>query len=314
MTFSLYAYRFEFRALEPVSFAPGSAANAFRGAFGQLLRDIACHPECPGARTCSWREECAYARLFEPSWIEGPSGFIDAPRPFVIRATSLDGRRFRRGEIFHVDVHVFDTAEPRREYLVLVFLQLASEGIGAGRGRVALEVVHTLTAARKPGVCVYRDGQGLAPETRVIELPLLAEDAAPLGGAILQFVTPTELKSGGEILKSAPFRVVFARARNRVATLAAIYTDFIAQEDIDFRSMAERAALVEVVSSDLHWVEVSRRSSRTGQVHPLGGFIGEVRYAGAIAEFLPILRAAYWTGVGRQTVWGKGVMEVIPIP
>ena len=314
MTFSFYAYRFQFRALEPVNFSPGSAANAFRGAFGHILRRIACQPECQGADTCTWREHCAYARLFEPEGIEGPSGFVNLPRPFVIRAAALDGRHFARGEVFSIDVHVFDLAEPVLEHLVLVFLELASEGIGAGRGRVALDAVDTLTAARQPDLCVYRDGHGPLAEMRAIDLPLLADDDAPTGGAILRFLTPTELKSGGEVLKSAPFEAVFARARDRVATLAAMYTDFEVEIDIDFRSMAQRAAAVEVVSSDLRWVEASRRSSRTGQVHPLGGFVGEVRYAGAMAEFLPILRAAYWTGIGRQTVWGKGVVEVIPVP
>jgi len=67
------------------------------------------------------------------------------------------------------------------------------------------------------------------------------------------------------------------------------------------------------VSSDLRWIAARRRSSRTGQTHPLGGFVGEVRYAGEVSEFLPILRAAYWTGIGRQTVWGKGVVETSPI-
>jgi len=56
----------------------------------------------------------------------------------------------------------------------------------------------------------------------------------------------------------------------------------------------------------VHQVEVHRQSSRTGQVHSIGGFVGEAEYEGELSEFLPYLRAAKWTGVGRQTVWGKG--------
>jgi hypothetical protein len=313
LTFSLYAYRFEFRALEAAHFAPGSAANAFRGAFGQILRGIACRPECTGAKSCAWREQCAYARLFEPAWLNGPSGFADAPRPFVVRASALDGRTYPAGDGFPIDVHVFDLGEPVLEYLVLAFLQLATEGIGAGRRRVALESVRVLTASRRPGVCVYEGGQGLAPEAPApIELPLAAGAEPPLDGAIVRFVTPTELKAGGRVLEGAPFGVVFARARDRVRTISTLYGE--APLEMDFRAMSKRAAAVETVSADLEWRAVERRSSRTGQVHPLGGLVGEVRYAGNLAEFLPILRAAYWTGVGRQTVWGKGMIEVIPIP
>lgn len=310
MILSLYAYRFEFQALEAVSFASGSAANAFRGAFGHLLRRIACRPDCEGAQSCPWRQQCVYARLFEPVWPGGPSGFADAPRPFVIRAAALDGRRYRQGARFPIDVHVFDVAEPVLEYLVLVFLRLATEGIGAGRGRVALCRVHSLGANGAPAACVYEDGHELPSGCReLIRLPLLADECAPLQRATLRFRTPTELKSAGEVLRTAPFEAVFARARDRVATVASLYTDPLQQADIDFRSMARRAEAVRTVRSQLRWVDARRRSSRTGQVHPLGGFVGEVQYAGELGEFLPILRAAYWTGIGRQTVWGKGVVE-----
>jgi hypothetical protein len=55
---------------------------------------------------------------------------------------------------------------------------------------------------------------------------------------------------------------------------------------------------------------VERRSSRTVQVHPLGGFVGGAEYEGELTEFLPWLQAACWTGVGRQTVWGKGALRI----
>ena len=48
----------------------------------------------------------------------------------------------------------------------------------------------------------------------------------------------------------------------------------------------------------------------TGQHHPLEGFTGEAEYSGSLDDFLPYLRAAQWTGVGRQTVWGKGELSV----
>jgi CRISPR/Cas system endoribonuclease Cas6 (RAMP superfamily) len=79
---------------------------------------------------------------------------------------------------------------------------------------------------------------------------------------------------------------------------------------IDFRAMAERAAHVRLTRHALNWEKVNRRSSRTGQIHPIGGFVGDAEYEGELAEFVPYLQAAYWTGVGRQTTWGKGVVQV----
>jgi len=69
-------------------------------------------------------------------------------------------------------------------------------------------------------------------------------------------------------------------------------------------------ARVRLAGSRLRWTETTRRSGKTGERHPFGGFTGEADYEGELAEFLPFLKAAQWTGVGRQTVWGKGEMEV----
>ena len=79
---------------------------------------------------------------------------------------------------------------------------------------------------------------------------------------------------------------------------------------IDFRGFGERTAGVNMTRCKLGRIDAERRSSRTGQVHPLGGFVGEADYEGELGEFIPYLRAAKWTGVGRQTVWGKGEVAI----
>jgi hypothetical protein len=124
----------------------------------------------------------------------------------------------------------------------------------------------------------------------------------------VEFVTPTELKSGDRLVARPDFGVLFSRARDRVSTLRALYGAGPLQ--IDFRAMGERALDVRMTRCDLRQVEAARRSSRTGQVHGLGGFVGAAEYEGELDEFIPYLEAARWTGVGRQCVWGKGELRV----
>lgn len=296
VTFRLFAFRFTFEALDPVVFPPGAAGNAFRGAFGHIFRRIACVPECETVATCAIRAQCAYARMFEPICTGGPSGLADAPRPFVMRAWKLDGKSYQPGESFFIDVHIFDLQAPAAEYFERAFQQLAENGIGANRRRIRLLQVCGLDAEHR------------ATESRepiALSLDPLREDGRQL--LTLRFLTPTELKSEGGIVRDPPFHVVLARARDRVATLSSLYGG--GALELDFRGMAERASAVRTVASDLRWESGQRRSSRTHQVHPLGGFIGEVTYEGHVSEFLPFLEAAYWTGIGRQTVWGKGTVE-----
>jgi hypothetical protein len=132
----------------------------------------------------------------------------------------------------------------------------------------------------------------------------LVDTGEAVAGLRVSMVTPTELKGGPQ----PAFHVLFARVRDRVSTLRALYGD--GPLEIDFRAMGTRAKDIRLMRCELRHVLAQRSSSRTGQTHALNGFIGTMEYEGALSEFLPLLRAAEWTGVGRQTVWGKGQIVV----
>jgi len=282
VTFEFWRLRFHFHAQQALVFPPGKAANVLRGAFGMMLRETA--------------SPAAYGRIFAPvasgeGVPSGPSGLADRPRPFVFRAAHLDGKTIPAGSSFHFDMHLFDVKHPASPAFEEAYARLAKTGLGPGRGRA------TLISVGKEHFAIPLDGPAdIAARVRVT------------------FLTPTELKSRDlqscdrEGAVRPEFSILFARLRDRISTLRALYGH--GPLEIDFHGMGERAALVRLTSCDLKWHATERRSSRTGQTHPLGGFSGQVEYKaeydGGLAEFLPYLRVGQWTGVGRQTVWGKG--------
>ena len=87
------------------------------------------------------------------------------------------------------------------------------------------------------------------------------------------FETPTELKAGGETVERPEFGILVARIRDRISTLRALFDD--GPLTINFREFGERAEHIRITRCNIHHVDRSRRSSRTGQVHSLGGFVGE---------------------------------------
>ncbi len=283
LSFEFYRLRFQFEALNPVRFPQGSSGNVLRGAWGTLLRRVA-PPE-------------VYQRIFEPGGpsARGSSGLADWPRPFVFRSAHLDGAIVPPGEAFFFDVHFFDVQQPMLPYFHSAFAELAAAGIGVQRGRARLQRVDVLDLA----------GQ-LA--SRPCSLPLDPEPGC-VDTVTLRFVTPTELKSGGQLTGRPEFPALFARLRDRISTLRSLYGG--GPLEVDFRGLGARAAAIALCRCDLTWEHAARTSSRTGQTHPLGGFTGEAEYHGSLTEFLPWLRAARWVGVGRQTAWGKGDMRVI---
>jgi hypothetical protein len=178
--------------------------------------------------------------------------------------------------------------------------------LGPSRGRADLVNVSQLDASGAPVACVY-DGTAPGPSAD----PLLLSLDAPAGQVervIVRFVTPTELKGAGTLAGRPEFSVLLPRLRDRISALRKLYGD--GPLEMDSRAFADRAAAVRMTRCEVSHVGRWRRSSRTGAVHPLGGFVGEAEYQGDLAEFLPYLRAAKWTGVGRQTAWGKGELAL----
>jgi hypothetical protein len=210
----------------------------------------------------------AYARWFSPESLGGPSGLRDAPRPFVFRAAHLDGAAVHTGQAFDFGLNVFETCKP-----VIGFIAQAFE--------------------ERFGKVTALEGRG------VLHLPLVAA-IQPADRVRVHFLTPTEIKGA----ERPDFGPLFARLRDRISTLRASYGG--GPLEIDFKSMGERAARIAMTRCDLQHVKAERTSRATGQRHPLGGFIGVAEYEGDVAEFLPYLEIARWTGVGRQTVWGNG--------
>ena len=274
MIFRLQLLRFTFRARDTVCFPTGQPANILRGALGTILHQ---RSEAP---------DSAYARIFAPRAGSGPSGLHDPPRPFVFRAAHLDGAVQPPGSSFHFDLHFFDVRHPEAlDGLVNAFAELAHTGLGQGRGRAEL------TGTESSGVVLSLDPPANAVHHVTVE-----------------FRTPTELKSGAAPADRPEFPLLAARIRDRLSTLATLYGD--GPLPLDFRGFGERALAVVMTRCEVSHHSQTRRSSRTGQTHPLGGFTGQADYQGELAEFVPYLEAAAWTGVGRQTVWGKGEIAV----
>ena len=211
-----------------------------------------------------------YTRIFSPQAVPGPSGLSQPPRPFVIRAAALAGRTVAPGEPFCFQLHLFDTRDSALEAITRAW-QTWADAVTVERSRVS---IHLDAAAQS------------ASRIRV------------------DFQTPTALKNSD----TPEFGVLLARIRDRLSTLRSRYGP--GPLAIDFRALGDRAARVRMLRSQLSNVGIQRRSSRTGQRHGIGGFVGFAEYEGDLAEFLPYLQAAYWTGVGRHCAWGNGVITV----
>jgi hypothetical protein len=220
------------------------------------------------------RDPALYARFFAPSRKTGvPSGLHDPPRPFVLRVRHLNGATLQQ---FHIGLNVFETNQPD--------LKMISEAMG--------ELARESLRAKVSSV----EGQ------RILRLPLAS--GRDVSTCRVRFLSSTELKNQ----QRPDFGPMFSRIRDRISTLRALYS--AGPLDIDFKAMAGRAEAIRMTRCEIENVDAERVSRTTGQRHSLGGFTGVAEYEGDLAEFIPYLEIAGYTGVGRQTVWGKGEISV----
>ncbi|MBY0502559.1 MAG: CRISPR system precrRNA processing endoribonuclease RAMP protein Cas6 [Bryobacteraceae bacterium] len=211
-----------------------------------------------------------------------------------------------RGEELFFDAHLFDPGAEFLTELLPAFAYLAQEGFGPGFGSAELRRAELLELdGRRRGLVL--EGGKLLPVPAALALGLAA------GGGVervrVRLVTPTEIKGEGFTAERPDFGPLLARIRDRVSNLAWLYGG--ERWQLEHRALGLAAKQVVTLRSELREVGGERRSMRSGQRHSLGGLAGEVEYGGDLGPFVSWLEAGGWTGVGRQTVWGKGELEVL---
>jgi hypothetical protein len=267
--FDVYPLRLRFRAREAIHFPAGQTANLLRGGLGKVLF----RSDRPSYSAYFAPTSPSPARPSEASG-PSPSGLRDLPRPFVFRVAHLEGARFAAGELFEIGINIFLAGEPPIQIFRDALCSILPARLDRVEGGDGGDGGNALRLALDPG----------PPASRVR----------------VSFLTPTEIKGADR----PDFGPLFARIRDRVSTLRALYGS--GPLEIDFAAMGERARRIEMTRCEIEHVEAERTSRATGQRHPLGGFAGIAEYQGELAEFTPYLEAARYTGAGRQTVWGKG--------
>ena len=310
--FRLIPLEFDYQSRGHVQLAEGKTTNILRGALGLELRRQSCPPDCPDSRTCPHpHPPCLYQQLFEgETGTHRPSGYREPPRSFVLRSPDWSQRTLAPGEHLITSLHLFDRRSEILNALLLAYSRMGDAGLGPGRAPLSLFQIRQ--PGRPTALWTSRQGGPIHPPA-AMTMDLSPCETAPQR-IKASFLTPTEIKVQGEITRDAAFEPLFARLHERISFLIKYYSDSTTALASDLTLNAARK--ITTLRQSLRDVGVTRYSTRTGQSHPLEGFVGDAVYEGDFTCLWPWLKASEWTGVGRQTVWGKGAMRwsAEPVP
>ena len=131
----------------------------------------------------------------------------------------------------------------------------------------------------------------------------------------VHFLTPTDLRgvvadvAEGSTIAGPSFGLLVRRARDRLSALATFFgTGPLEHDAKGLGELADRTSLVEAHVSR---TSIARRSTRTGERHAIGGWVGSALYEGpTVAAAMPWLRLAEALGVGKHATFGNGRIAV----
>jgi len=335
--FQLAILKFTLRVEESIQL-PQFSGSTFRGAFGGMFRRIACAPHCQDVRSCPIASQCPYARIFEAEpTVEGYKQVSDSglPKPFVFHPPLSGAPVINSGDRLSFHMALIGFAIEYLPYFILTWRELGRVGIGREHGRFRLETVDSCASldtdeermieSRQSGGhrqrTIYSSTDEMvrncletltAERLLAINSRLRQVSAAPArrpGLLMIELLTPTRLKSGGRVIQSEiPFGVLIGALLRRLESLSFFYCG--GSLSLDYREMLARAKEVQVVSSNLRWVEWERYSRRQDRKIPWGGVLGCMGYSGDFTTFLPFLALGEMVGIGNNCAFGLGRYKV----
>jgi hypothetical protein len=312
-------YRLELRSGRAVTL-PDYPGSMLRGAFGQAFKRTVCVVSHGNCGRCIMAEKCHYPYVFEtPFPRDYPArGQQQAPHPFLL---GLERAAYRSelapDEPLHFGLTLFGKANDALKYVVEAVSDMARAGLGFGRAPFRLRDVAVQGANQKFHSILDSEKGRLVKES---------PGPMPLGDAVgemsgrlrearrlrVTFRTPARIRVHGDLQAEMNFELLVRNVLRRVAMLTEIHGG--SPCGFDFKGIVEASKPIRTESSSLRWLDWERWSNRQGGKMKLGGFLGEIEFAGeGIGDFAPLLAAGELLNVGTGSSFGLGKFEVEPV-
>ena len=125
----------------------------------------------------------------------------------------------------------------------------------------------------------------------------------------ISLLTPLRLRFDGHITDKIEFHILIRNLLRRISSLTYFHCNERFQ--VNFKELIEKAMAVKQTTSDTHWFDWKRYSTRQEEWMSLGGVTGTISYEGDITNFMPLLRLGEYVHVGKGTSFGLGKYEIV---
>lgn len=282
---------------------PRFKEGAFRGAFGQVFRQMVCsNPNTKKCSECILNSKCAFSVIFAPSSRLDDQLFRnqDIPRPFTIQILDdIDS-------LLKVRLLMVGSAIEYFPYIFLTIQEMGRQGIGIGRKepptgqysfkKITEQTLETEKAIFHEGKNSYTPIQGFKVE--------ITESINNYNHCTVKLLSPVRLKKDKKIAQFIDFPLLIRSVTTRINAFSYFYGN--GSLDDSFPALLELAKDVAVKRCNTEFVDYRWKSVNQKQAILLGGLIGEIDYTGNLDPFLSYLKIAEIIGVGKNSTFGFG--------
>ena len=236
-----------------------------------------------------------------------------APHPFILQPPHSGKLNYAPGDTFTCDLILIGEAINLLPWMVFTFDQIGKRRIGLRdkRGQCQLNKVESLPAhGSDNSQTIYTaETEMLTDEGLMLRLDDVMQAAPHTADAIeLEFLTPTSIKVNGKWTSRLTFEHLIRNLLRRIRFLSYFHCG----EDLDVDAPAIiKAAGAVTHQLRLNWLRKDRYSYRTEKSVPMGGFVGQARFKGALEPFLPFIYLGEYLHIGHHTAFGFGQYRLI---
>ncbi len=277
---------------------PLYAGSALRGQFGRHLRRTVCVTKLDDCTACPVRASCPYTNLFEPRAIT-PSG--QPPRiPYILRDGHWGAHTFHPEDTwqFHHTL-IGPTALQNAALIHYTWQQVMKHGFGPDR--LPARIIRITDQTRTPLV---------QPDTDTLRTPanLTLPDPQSPHTLRIQLTTPWRYFEKKTQITPRSFRpehfyhALYFRLRD--------LNDNLLHQTLPIRPDTFDALQKHPMSAQLHWQKLSRFSTRQNKHVHLNGIMGELSMHQPDPTLFPLIWAAKWLHIGKNTSFGLGALEL----
>jgi len=255
---------------------PYFIGSQIRGAFGYALKSVVCINPSYKCEECFAKDNCIYFDFYE--------------KRNSFHKYRLD---FKLGEEFYdFGIYLFEKSCEKLPY-ILSSLQVMLTKNGLGKDRERVEEFSMFIN----GVDSYKDKRITIPNEYIKEFRV--DDFYP--NIKLELITPLRLKKDNRFIKVDNLTID--------DLINSIYQRQMKLLDKEYKKFPYPIK-GEITKRELNFKELTRYSNRQKTKMMLGGIMGHIEIAGLNQESYRVLKLGELIGVGKQTVFGLGKIEV----